>query len=299
MTEFTSIGFIGLGVMGEPMCMHLAQKSGATVYGADLEEAPLDRLAADGVVKSSIEAIATQADIVFLSLPNGEALQSVCDILLRSMAGGKTVVDTTTAPVDLTRELAAQFGAEDIDYADAPIARTRQAARDGKLSVMVGANPNVFELIRPLITCYATDITHCGDIGCGQVVKLMNNMVLVETINALAEALAIGRRAGVDPELLLDTLSKGSADSFALRNHGMKAMLPGVFPEKAFPVTYMLKDLNYARELAQQNGIETKGAAAVDELLRAAIDAGVGEAYFPVLASVIDDQLQPQIPAQD
>ncbi len=302
MTDINTIGFIGLGVMGEPMCGHLARKSGRPVLGADLNPAPLARLAEDGLEASDVETIARSADIVFLSLPDGGALEQVCrgeDGLLTHMRSGTTVVDTTTAPVDLTRELAAEFEAKNIDYADAPIARTRQAARDGKLSVMVGARSDVFERIRPLIAHYATDITHCGEIGCGQVVKLMNNMVLVETVNALAEALTIARRAGVDSETLFETLAKGSADSFALRNHGMKAMLPGVFPKRAFPATYMRKDLGYARDLARQYGIDTKGADAADALLRQAIEADVGEGYFPVLLSVIDSELKPDLPDGD
>src|SRR5438093_680423 len=97
----------------------------------------------------------------------------------------------------------------------------------------------------PLARCFATDVTHCGEVGAGQVTKILNNMVLFETVNALAEAVAVAKHNGVDPKLLLDTLSKGSADSFALRNHGMKAIVPGHFPERAFSTEYALKDLSY------------------------------------------------------
>ena len=112
----------------------------------------------------------------------------------------------------------------------------------------------LYAAIEPLIRCFATDVTHCGDVGAGQVTKILNNMVLFETVNALAEAVAVARHNGVDPKLLLDTLSKGSADSFALRNHGMKAIVPGVFPERAFSTEYALKDLSYALELAGDAG---------------------------------------------
>ena len=120
---------------------------------------------------------------------------------------------------------------------------------------MVGASPELFAAIEPLIRCFATDVTHCGDVGAGQVTKILNNMVLFETVNALAEAVAVAKRNGVDPALLLDTLSKGSADSFALRNHGIKAIVPGNFPERAFSTEYALKDLTYALELAADAGI--------------------------------------------
>src|SRR5438874_1931220 len=90
-------------------------------------------------------------------------------------------------------------------WADAPIARTRQAAQDGTLSVMVGATPALYAAIEPLIRCFATDVTHCGDVGAGQVTKILNNMVLFETVNALSEAVAVARHNGVDPKMLLDT----------------------------------------------------------------------------------------------
>ena len=169
-------------------------------------------------------------------------------------------------------------------WADAPIARTRQAAQDGTLSVMVGATPELFAAIEPLIRCFATDVTHCGDVGAGQVTKILNNMVLFQTVNALAEAVAVAKRNGVDPALLLDTLSKGSADSFALRNHGLKAIVPGNFPERAFSTEYALKDLSYALELAGDAGIKIRGAELVGKILQEAIDAGSGGAYFPVIA---------------
>ncbi len=178
----------------------------------------------------------------------------------------------------------AWVSAKGASWADAPIARTRQAAQDGTLSVMVGTTAALYAAIEPLIRCFATDVTHCGDVGAGQVTKILNNMVLFETVNALSEAVAVSKAAGVDPKLLLETLSKGSADSFALRNHGMKAILPGVFPERAFSTEYALKDLSYALELAGDAGIKLRGAELMGTILQEAIDAGSGDNYFPVIA---------------
>ena len=300
MHEIKTLGFIGLGVMGEPMCANLARNSGKPVIAFDLDPAPLERLKAENVAaRSSVAEVGHEADLLFLSLPDGNALRAVCDELSDSMMPGKFLVDCTTAPVRLTREMAMRFEFLNIGYADAPIARTRAAARAGTLSVMVGATEEIFAVVRPFIDCFAEEVTLCGDVGSGQVVKLLNNMILAETVNALAEALTIGRRAGVDPKVLLETLSKGSADSFALRNHGMKAMLPGVFPKRAFPVTYMLKDLMYAQELAQDTGVPARGAACVEEMLRAAIGQGYGEGYFPVINAVLDPELKFDMPDGD
>jgi 3-hydroxyisobutyrate dehydrogenase-like beta-hydroxyacid dehydrogenase len=282
------LGFVGLGVMGEPMCRNLAAKSGQPVLAFDLDPAPVARLAQAGVQGArSVREIAERAQVIFLSLPGGAEVAGVCrgtGGLIAHAKSGACVVDLSTAPVALARELAKEFAARGIEFADAPVARTRQAAQEGTLSVMVGGEVETFKRIRPLIACMASDITHCGAAGAGQAMKIVNNMVLFQNVVALAEALALVRHAGVDAKLALETLSKGSADSFALRNHGMKAMLPGVFPERAFSAEYALKDLSYALELAAGAGIELPGAQNARALLERAIAAGHGAEYFPVLA---------------
>jgi 3-hydroxyisobutyrate dehydrogenase-like beta-hydroxyacid dehydrogenase len=289
MSEYSTIGFIGLGVMGEPICRNLVRKSGARVIAFDLSPEPLARLAADGAaVAGAVAEIVDQSDIVFLCLPSAKHVRGVFEGgIHKNIRKGQVVVDLGTSSVNQTREFAKQLQARGATWADAPIARTRQAAQDGTLSVMVGTSNELFAAIEPLIRCFATDVTLCGDVGAGQVTKILNNMVLFETVNALAEAVALARHSGVDPALLLDTLSKGSADSFALRNHGIKAIVPENFPERAFSTEYALKDLSYALELAADAGIKIRGAELIGQVLQEAIDAGSGAAYFPVIAKHI------------
>ncbi len=291
MTPYRTIGFIGLGVMGEPICRNLVRKSGVPVTAFDLAPEPLRRLRDEGAgVVGTVADIVGQSDIVFLCLPSARHVRSVFegDGILKNIRQGQVVVDLGTSSVNQTRDFAGLLQAKGAAWADAPIARTRQAAQDGTLSVMVGTTPELFAAIEPLIRCFATDVTHCGDVGAGQVTKILNNMVLFETVNALAEAVNVAKHNGVDPALLLDTLSKGSADSFALRNHGLKAIVPGHFPERAFSTEYALKDLSYALELAADAGIRIRGAELVGKVLQEAIDAGSGGAYFPVIARHMD-----------
>ena len=291
MSEFSRVGFIGLGVMGEPICRNLAQKGGVPVLGCDKQAEPLARLAGHGVQTADVARIMAECDLVFLSLPSGEIVDQLARQpggLLDHLRNGQIVVDTSTSPVDLTRRLHDDFAARGAHFVDAPVARTRAAAEAGTLAVMVGAEPALFERIRPYIATYASDITLCGGIGSGQVLKILNNMVLFETVLALSEARAIARRAGVDADVLFDTLSKGSADSFALRNHGLKAIVPGDFPEKAFPVDYAHKDLRYALELAEQTGVDARGARTVAHWFDQAHALGHGQRYFPVISRVID-----------
>ncbi len=296
MSAIGRIGFIGLGVMGEPICRNLASKGGVPVVAFDTLEAPLARLREHGVkAVGSVREIADKAQVIFICLPSGKHVEGVCDGpegLLALARRGQIVVDLGTSPMSLARRLGAAFAERGAGFADAPIARTRQAAQEGTLSVMVGGDAATFAQLQPLIRCFASDITHCGAAGSGQAIKILNNMVLMQTVNALAEAIAMGRRVGIAPELLLSTLAKGSADSFALRNHGMKAMVPGVFPEQAFSTEYAQKDIVYALQLATETGVHAPGAALVAQVLKQTIDAGHGKLYWPVLAQVVDQHQQ-------
>jgi len=285
------IGFIGLGVMGEPICRHVASKSGKPVLGYDLSKDPLARLKPGGVqAAESVREVAEKCDTVFLSLPGGTQVKEVAvgrASLLIHMKPSGYVIDLSTIPVQLTRDLEARFSARGINFVDAPVARTRSAAEKGDLSVMVGCKQQHFARVKALLAYFATDITRCGPPGAGQAMKLINNLVLFQNVAALAEALALVRKLGLNPAAALEVLSKGSADSFALRNHGMKAMLLNQFPEKAFPVEYALKDLEYALELAKIAKIDLKGAAQVKELFEKAMAAGHSKEYFPVIAKLI------------
>ena len=277
--------------MGEPMCRNLKLKSGADVVALDRDVAPLQRLAEHGVRSvATLREVVEPSQVVFLSLPSGEAVQEIARAqggLLAAIASGQTVVDLGTSPVDLTRQLAHEFAQRGAVFIDAPVARTRAAAEAGTLAVMVGAEKTIFEQVRPLIATFASDITHCGPVGCGQVVKILNNMVLFETVMAISEAKAIAERAGVDPQLLFDALSKGSADSFALRNHGMKAVLPDEFPLRAFSVSYARKDLAYALRLAGETRVDAQGARTVDGWFAKALAGGMAERYWPVISRLI------------
>lgn len=285
------LGFIGLGTMGAPMCRNLAAKSGQEVRAYDSDLEALAQMDEPGVAPAeSIRDVAEHADIIFLSLPGGPQVNAVClgaGSLLTHLKPGGLVVDFSTTPVNLARDISARFLARGIQFADAPVARTRQAAVDGTLSVMVGGPDHVFARIKPLLEHVATDITFCGGPGAGQAMKIINNMVLFQNVVALAEALALIRHAGVDPALGFEALSKGSADSFALRNHGMKAMLPGDYPEKAFSSEYALKDIRYALRLAEEAGMFLHGADNAKEIIKKAIRAGHGKEYFPALAKII------------
>jgi len=286
MASTTVLGFVGLGVMGEPMCKNLTAKSGARVVAFDPRSAPLDALAPLGVERAASAAeVAARAEIVFVCLPGEPEVRAVClgaGGVIARLEAGRTLVDMSTVPVALARELGAAARARGVAFADAPVARTAQAAREGTLSIMVGAEPALFERLRPYLACMGTEITHCGAVGAGAAVKLMNNMVVAQTVVALAEALAVARASGaVDPEVLFRTLAKGSADSFVLRNHGMKSLLPDDHPTRgAFPTSYIIKDLSYAIALAEEAGLDLAQAATTKRLMEQTAAAGYRDSYY-------------------
>src|SRR5260221_673908 len=206
MSEYKTIGFIGLGVMGEPICRNLVKKSGKRVVVFDLAPEPLARLRADGAeIAGSAADVIKQGDLLFLCLPSAKHVRAVFegDGILKNIRSGQIVVDLGTSSVSQTRDFAGQLQAKGASWADAPIARTRQAAQDGTLSVMAGAAPALYAAIEPLIRCFATDVTNCGDVGAGQATKILNNMVLFETVNALSEAVVVGRHKCVGPKMLV------------------------------------------------------------------------------------------------
>jgi 3-hydroxyisobutyrate dehydrogenase-like beta-hydroxyacid dehydrogenase len=285
--DLKTVAFVGLGVMGEAMCRNLARKGSWKIVGYDKSPEPLARLTADGLTPagSLAEAVAA-ADVILMCLPGGKEVDAVArgkDGLLGLVRPGQTVVDMSTAPPRLMRELSEAFAAKGVAFADAPVARTRRAAVDGTLSIMVGGDAGEFARLKPILLTMGTEVTHCGGPGAGQVVKLMNNMVVFETTMAVAEAISIAEAAGVDGQLLFETMAKGSADSFVLRNHGMKHLVPQDYPEQAFSVHYAQKDLSYARELARENGVTARCADLVAEVFDEAIKRGDGERYTPVI----------------
>src|SRR5919106_6406167 len=157
------IGFIGLGVMGEPICRNLAKKSGEKVIGFDIDTAPLERLKADGVQPaSSVREVAERCNIVFLSLPGVPEVKTVCagpGSLMLHLRSGSYVIDLSTTTVALARDLSSRFEARGVHFADAPVARTREAAEKGTLSVMVGGTEAVFKRLRPFLAHIASDVT--------------------------------------------------------------------------------------------------------------------------------------------
>lgn len=295
------IGFVGLGVMGGAMCRNMALKHAGEVVAFDTDDAAFAALEGTKAQRvASLDDIAARADVVFLSLPGGPQVESVSlgddhgnPGLTRGARRPAVIVDLSTTTVASARSVAERLKERGVAFADAPVARTREAAQRGELSIMVGADAALYARVEPLLRYIGSDVTLCGAVGCGQVVKLINNALVFENTLALAEMMVLGGRAGVEPGVLLDAVSKGSGDSFVLRNHGRKAMLPRQFPEKSFPPEYVLKDLSYVLELAAQTGVATRVTELAQRYYEATAQNGYAGRYFPAVIEIVDRNLGP------
>ncbi|TQC44869.1 NAD(P)-dependent oxidoreductase [Rhodococcus sp. WS4] len=289
MSSKRTLGFVGLGVMGGPMSINLVTRSGHETIAFDLSTDSLDRVVDAGAKRgASVVDVAEQAEVVFLSLPSIVQVEAVAAELLSATNPPKIIVDMSTSDVTRTRALGALLAKDGVELVDAPVARLRQAAKDGTLLITVGATPERFTDLQPLLSCMGSDIVHAGSLGSGQVIKILNNMVVFQTVNALAEARAIGTAAGVDPKLLFETLTLGSADSFVLRKSALATLAVDEFPVKTFPTVYAIKDLNLALQLARDEGVPTASADQTMTLLEATRDAGYSDEYYPVMVKLIE-----------
>lgn len=199
----------------------------------------------------------------------------------------KFIVDCGTTSVAFTREAAARCDALGITWIDAPIARGREGARNGTLSFMVGAKREVFDAVTPILSTMGTDIIFCGDVSRGQIVKILNNKVVLQQVHALAEALAIGRSLGVDGRVLFDAFAKGSADCKALHAQGMNHLLTETFPVQTFSTRYARKDIGHALGLANEALVDASLAKATSDLLDRTLEAGYEEDYYPIFIKLL------------
>lgn len=287
--EIRTLGFIGLGVMGGAMCANLVRRSDLPVVAFDAVPDALERAIEVGAERGAdVADVARRADVVFLSLPSIVQVEEVVEQLVATEDRPQVIVDMSTSDVNRTRALGEKLAELGVVFMDAPVARLRQAAIDGTLLITVGATAEQFALVLPFLSTMGSDVVHAGPTGSGQVTKIINNMVVFQNINALAEAMAIGRASGVDGKVLFETLQLGSADSFQLRNAAMDSLVPDVFATKRFPTLYAIKDLNLALLLAEEAGVQAPGARQTMELLEKTRDAGYTDEYYPVMIKMID-----------
>jgi 3-hydroxyisobutyrate dehydrogenase len=259
--------FLGLGVMGFPMAGHL-KKGGheVTVYNRTAAKAQKWAEAHGGRVAASPAEAAKGAEIVFSCVGNDDDLRSIVlggEGAFAGMSKGAIFVDHTTASANVARELGEIAKGKGLHFLDAPVSGGQAGAENGKLTVMVGGGQADFDRAKPVIDCYARACVLLGPVGSGQLAKMVNQICIAGLVQGLAEGMNFAVKAGLDPAKLVETISKGAAQSWQMENRAL-TMVADKF-EFGFAVDWMRKDLGICLEEAKRNGARLPVTALVDQ----------------------------------
>lgn len=265
------VAFLGLGVMGYPMARHLAQAGHEVcVYNrtASRAQAWAKEMAEYRIAPPAAtpREAAAGAQAVFMCVGNdSDVREVVCGEhgALAGMQAGSVLVDHTTASASLARELANLAAAQNVGFVDAPVSGGQSGAENGVLTVMCGGKPEHFAHTEALMTSYARAVTLLGDVGAGQLAKMVNQICVAGVVQGLAEGLAFGQAAGLDMTRVLEVISKGAAQSWQMEQRG-PTMIADEF-DFGFAVDWMRKDLGLVLEEARQNGARLPLTALIDQ----------------------------------
>jgi 3-hydroxyisobutyrate dehydrogenase len=276
-----NVAFLGLGVMGYPMAGHLATKGGHTVTVYNRTAAK----AAQWVEQYGGNSAATPAeaakgqDIVFACVGADDDVRAVCtgpDGAFQAMGKDTIFVDHTTASAEVAREMYAEAQKAGLHFIDAPVSGGQAGAENGALTVMCGGDQAAFDRAKPAMDCYGRAVTLLGEAGSGQLTKMVNQICIAGLVQALSEGLNFAVKAGLDPDQVLEVISKGAAQSWQMENRG-RTMTRGEF-EFGFAVNWMRKDLNICLAEANRNGARLPVTALVDQFY-ATVQARGGGRY--------------------
>jgi 2-hydroxy-3-oxopropionate reductase len=284
------IGFIGLGIMGRPMARNL-MAAGYRLVVFDVLPAAVEEVVAGGATAGvSPRAVAAETDVLITMLPDSPEVRSVYlgpDGAFEALRAGWLAIDMSSIAPGTARELAERAAAAGAEILDAPVSGGDKGAIAGTLSIMVGGSEAGFDRARPILEVMGKTIVHVGPAGAGQVVKVCNQVVVGVVIEAVAEALVLGAKAGVDPGRIADVLQGGLAATKVLEMRRQN-MLSGRF-DPGFRIRLHLKDLKNALELAREEGVSLPATAAVEQLMRAAAVNGRGDYDHSGLITVLED----------
>lgn len=283
------VGYIGLGIMGRPMALNLLKAGHRLwVYGRRAETvAPL--VTAGATACGSPRELAEHAEFVFTNVSDTPDVEEVVlgpAGVVHGARPGMVVVDNSTISPSVTRRIAEILRAKGVEMLDAPVSGGQQGAIDGTLSVMVGGTAATFERALPLLRSIGRNIVHVGDSGAGQVAKACNQVVIAQTVAAIAEGLLLATAAGVDPAKVREALLGGFAASRALEVHGQRMLDRNYAP--GFMARLHQKDMRIVLETAQELGLPLPGAERVTQYIEALVGRGDGELDSAALATVLE-----------
>jgi 2-hydroxy-3-oxopropionate reductase len=285
-----TIGFIGLGLMGRPMALNL-RKRGFPVVAHNRSRPSVDTLVQAGATAGSSPAdVAKAAKIIITMLPDAPDVEQVLEGprgVFSTMQNGTIIVDSSTIAPAAAKRFASEAAARGSAYLDAPVSGGEIGAIEGTLTFMVGGEASVLEQVRPVLEAmgHADRIVHIGPSGAGQICKVCNQLVIGGTLAAVAEAIALTRKAGVDGGNVRKALLGGFAASRVLEVHGER-MLEGNY-KPGFKARLFKKDLRIATDTLGEFGVAAPATALVQQLVHAQIAAGQGEDDYSGVARVV------------
>ena len=267
----TAIGFIGLGNMGAVMSARLAA-AGFTVHGHDVSPGARAALAeAGGLACATLGDAVRDVSFVILMLPNSDVVEAVVRDPQFTLAAGTTVIDMSSSEPARTQALAAELGQREITLVDAPVSGGVAGARAGRLTIMVGADADVLDRLRPVLEPLGNPVS-VGGVGAGHAVKALNNLLSATHLLSVAEVMAAGQRFGLDPQVMIDVFNSSSGQSRSTSSKWPDFVLPGTF-NSGFALRMMVKDMRIALGLAEQVGAPDGLSRSSLELWAAAADA--------------------------
>lgn len=273
-----NIGFIGLGIMGQPMALNILNAH-HSVYVHARRPAMMQPLEDAGATACNSSAeVASHSDIIFICVSDTEDVEQVIlgdDGILKTINKNSVVVDMSTISPSATRALAQILSDNDYYMLDAPVSGGEQGAIDGTLSIMVGGDKEIFNRVLPLFEVIGKNIVYIGDNGAGQVAKACNQVLIGQTIAAIGEAYILASASGVDPSKVRQALLGGFAGSRALESHGQRMLDRNFKP--GFKASLHHKDMRIVMETAHELGIALPGASQVTQYLNSIVGQGNGE----------------------
>ena len=285
------IGFIGIGMMGHGMAKNLLAKGYPLTFKVNRNRDNLADLIAAGAKEAKTNAACAQAsDIVFICVTGSPQVEEIvygAQGLLESGHSGLIVVDTSTAEPSSSTRIRNDLAAKGIKLIDAPLARTPKEAEEGRLNTMVGADPEDFKTLEPVLKAFCENIFHVGPPGHGHVLKLVNNMMAMSFAAAIAEACAVAAKSGLDLNRLYDVVSAGGVNCGIFQMMATKTLKEGDVTGFKFGISNARKDLRYYTHLAEMLPVASLMGEATHQSLIQASNVGFGD---KLIASLFEAQ---------
>ncbi|UCF15194.1 MAG: NAD(P)-dependent oxidoreductase [Phycisphaerales bacterium] len=282
------VGYIGIGHMGRPMAGNLL-KAGHSLYIHNRTLSKCESLAAQGAtVCPSPAEVAVSAEVVFINVPDTPDVEQVIfgpDGIGQIPDAGLIVVDNSTISPSATRQFARRLKEKGVEYLDAPVSGGEVGAQKGTLAIMVGGDEQVFKKCLPLLEILGSKIVRVGPVGAGQATKARNQLFVALHVLACCEGIALAKRAGLDPAVMVNVVSSGAGGSWALANLGPKIIANDFKP--GFTIDLFCKDLRLVTELAQEAGLSLSGIELAQGLFNKAQTKGLGRLATLALSRVV------------